>query len=205
MRAIGGWMLDTICRQIAAWQAAGLPTVSVALNLSAAQFRAPAGFVGEIMDTLARHGVAPGVLELEIDEATMVELVREHEGDLTQLARLGPRLVFDGFGMGQFALTQIGEYGFARLKIARRQVADAAVGRAGAAILRTVIGLAGELGIEVAASGVETAAELAVVTASGCPVAQGYHICPPVPAAEVEQLLRAGRIEPGEMAIISHG
>ena len=193
-------MLETVCRQLAAWNAAGLRPVTMALNLSAAQFRSDAGFVAEIMQTLGSHGLPPALLELEIDEATLAEIARDHAADLRRLGGLGPRLVFDGFEMGQFALTHIGAYGFVRLKIARRQVEEAALDRAGAAILRAVIALARALHIEVSAAGVETAAELAVLIESGCTVAQGYHICPPLPAGQIERLLRFGTIAPGEMA-----
>ena len=155
------------------------------------------GFGNEVAASLAHWNLPRGLLELEITEAALIEVARDHESELRRIAVLRQRLVFDGFGMGQFALTRINGYGFVRIKVARDLVGAARLDHAHGAVLRAVISLARDLDLQVVVTGIETAAELAFVRAAGGRLAQGYHICLPVPAGAAGELLRIGQIVPG--------
>ena len=199
IRALGAWVLNEVCRQLAAWRAEGTPEVPVAINLSPAQFNAPIGLGSEVSAQLERWNLPPGLLELEMAETGLIEVARDHDSELRRIGLLHLRLVFDGFGMGQFAITHINGYGFARIKMARHLLDGAPADHATAAVLRAVVGLAHDLDLQVVATGVETASELAFVKAAGCPMAQGYHICTPLPARRIGALRMDGTIVPGVM------
>ena len=197
MPAIGRWVLNTVCEQIASWRREGISVVRTAINLSPAQFRESMGFSQEVAKVLERWGVPPELIELELSEANLIETAREHGVDLQRVRLLGLNLVVDEFGTGSFSLHHISSFGFSRLKIAPRLIAGAADNSSTTALVRAALGLARELTVQVIAVGVETAAQLDFLTAAGCEMTQGYHICPPVPADKITALLREGRIVPG--------
>jgi len=194
--AVGRWALNAAIRQIGAWRAAGIPVVTVTINPSAAQIRAFPGFEQDLTEALARWQVPPELIGLQLSEAGLGATAREHAVDLKRLQTLGVQLVLDEFGAGWLSLDHVGMLGFSRLKIARRFVAGAVADQREAALMHAVIGLARALDIQVIADGVQNAAQLAFLAEAGCMVAQGCHLCPPLPADQIAPLLRAGRITP---------
>jgi diguanylate cyclase (GGDEF)-like protein/PAS domain S-box-containing protein len=191
---IGRWVIEQACRQIGAWRDQGIAGMSVAVNLSAAQFKLAPGLDRVIAESLARHRVAPDRLELELTESVLMETTQKHRQALERLRRLGVRLAIDDFGTGYSSLDYLRSFRVSHLKIDRRFVEGVTVNADDAKIVRATIGLAHELGMEVVAEGVETAAQRQFLISVGCKLAQGLCFGGPVPAGRMTELLREGAL-----------
>lgn len=185
--SIGEWVIDATCRQIAAWRAAGLPPLRVAVNLSARQFSARLPQL--ILSTLARHGVPPDALELEITESTLMSGAEEVVSMMRELGDAGIHLSLDDFGTGYSSLSYLKRLPIDALKIDRSFVQGIPADADDSAIARAVIGLAKNLRLSVIAEGVETAEQQAFLAAAGCDEIQGFHFSRPLPADEFAALL----------------
>jgi diguanylate cyclase (GGDEF)-like protein/PAS domain S-box-containing protein len=169
---VGNWAIGEACRQAAAWRAAGL-RLRIGVNLFSEQLRA-----GDLPDTveaaLACQSLPPEALELELTENIVL---RQEEGLLAPLRALRARgvgIAFDDFGTGFASLTTLKNVPLTRLKIDRGFMADLAEGTHDAAIVDAVLALGRNLGLDVIAEGVETAAQEAFLAAHGCAEGQGY-------------------------------
>jgi len=204
--AVGHWVMEAACKQAAAWHAAGLGLV-VSVNLSASQLRDGA-MVADLKRILRESGCEAAWLQFEITETSMVRDVESASVVLAKLRALGVRIAIDDFGTGFSSLSHLRHLPVDVLKIDKAFVADIAAeappGRArtavdaagGAAIASAVIGLARGLGLDVVAEGVEKRSQLAFLEKLGCNACQGYLLCPPLPAAELEKWLRERRTLP---------
>jgi len=185
---IGVWALNEACRHLAAWQRAGLSIVRVAVNVSLDQFIL-GDFTQTVREALARHGVPPEALTLEITES-----VFERESDtlhrqLMALHTLGVQLSLDDFGTGYSSLLYLQRYPFDEIKIDQgfvRRIRDDAYSRK---IVETVIGLAGALEATVVAEGIEEPAIGALLLQMGCRIGQGYYYSVPLAAEDFRWLL----------------
>jgi diguanylate cyclase (GGDEF)-like protein/PAS domain S-box-containing protein len=193
--AIGHWVMEAACRQARAWRDAGLGDITVCVNLSASQLRDSA-MLADLKRLLAKTGCEPGWLQFEITETSMVRDVEGASVMLAKLRTLGVRIAIDDFGTGFSSLSHLRHLPVDVLKIDKAFVADIDGVRArkrdngsGAAIVSAVIGLARGLGLDVVAEGVEKRAQLNFLAREGCDAAQGYLLCPPLPAAEFEAWL----------------
>ncbi|HEY2629631.1 MAG TPA: PAS domain-containing protein [Usitatibacter sp.] len=200
--AIGQWVMENACRQARAWRDTGLGDITIGINLSAGQLRDTA-MIADLKRILSRTGCEPGWLELEITETSMVRDVEGASVILAKLRALGVRIAIDDFGTGFSSLSHLRHLPVDVLKIDKAFVADIDSGRkknesaGGAAIVSAVIGLARGLGLKVVAEGVEKRSQLNFLTREGCHAAQGYLVCPPVAAPELEAwLLRHRRAKP---------
>ena len=189
--AIGEWVLDSACRQSLAWGAAGLPPVRIAVNISARQLYAD-HFVAQVHRILADTGVDPGSIELEITESVMMQNVQQMVERLAETKQLGLRIAIDDFGTGYSSLAYLKRLPIDCLKVDRSFVQDLLTDADDATITRAVIALAHSLRLEVVAEGVETEAQFEFLRDLGCDQIQGYLFSKPLPAAEVEELLRRG-------------
>jgi diguanylate cyclase (GGDEF)-like protein len=185
---IGAWALRTACAQNQAWQAAGLPPLTVAVNLSARQFLAP-DLPQAIQTALAESGLAAEWLELEITESLAMQDVATTIRTLALLRQAGVRCAIDDFGTGYSSLSYLKRLPLDKLKVDQSFVRDMATDTDDASIVRTIIELAHNLGIRVIAEGVENSRQLALLTGYGCDEAQGYLYGRPLPAAEFARLL----------------
>ena len=178
---IGRWVINEACRQLMEWRAAGhhVPTVSV--NLSATQFRSP-GLPGKIEDALARYGVPPSSLVLEITESTAMHDPDTSLAILQRLSALGVRISIDDFGTGYSSLLYLKRLPASELKIDRAFVRDLVPGGEDAAIVSAIIALGRTLNLSVIAEGVETESQQRLLTELGCTSLQGYHLGRPVDA-----------------------
>jgi diguanylate cyclase (GGDEF)-like protein/PAS domain S-box-containing protein len=192
--AIGKWVIEQACRQIGAWRRQGFApeasVLSVAVNLSAAQFRLAPTLDRVITDSLAKYGVDPGQLELELTESVLMETTQKHREALDRLRRIGLRLAIDDFGTGYSSLDYLRSFHVSRLKIDRRFVEGVTTNPDDATIVRATIGLAHALGIEAVAEGVETAEQRQFLLSAGCTLAQGNYFGKPLSAEGATELLR---------------
>ncbi|MDP2833561.1 MAG: EAL domain-containing protein [Pseudomonadota bacterium] len=188
---IGEGVLHEACRQSLAWQAAGLPAIVIAVNLSAVQFRR-AGLEDSLRDILTATGLSPHLLELELTESVVMNQADATVAILTRLHDLGVRLSIDDFGTGYSSLAYLKRFPIEKLKVDQSFIRDLAHDANDAAIVRSIVGLAHSLGIGVIAEGVETREQLDFLRHLGCEEAQGNYFCRPLPPAEIEPMLRDG-------------
>ncbi len=186
---LGRWVLQEACRQLAAWRDAGVPVVPVAVNLSARQFNGGT-LLDDVRQALARHGLAPALLELELTESTLMTDPGRATETLGRLHELGVGLAIDDFGTGYSSLAYLKRFPAQRVKIDRSFVRSLAQDPSDRAITAAVVALAHGLGLGVVAEGVENPAQLDVLRRLGCDELQGFLFGRPVPAAEAECRLR---------------
>jgi EAL domain-containing protein (putative c-di-GMP-specific phosphodiesterase class I) len=177
------------CRQIRDWRDQHIAVVGVAVNLSAAQFKMESSPDRVVAQCLARYHVTPDQLELELTETVLMETTQKYREAFDRLRRVGVRLAVDDFGTGYSSLDYLRSFPVSRLKIDRRFVAGVTTNPDDAKIVRAIIGLAHELGIEVLAEGVETEEQRQFLISAGCKLAQGNYSGEPMPAQRVTALL----------------
>ena len=168
--AIGEWVLRTACDTAAGWPG----SVRVAVNVSPIQFASPA-FPALVANALARSGLAPGRLELEITEGVFLDETVESDKQFKALKALGVRLALDDFGTGYSSLGYLRSAPFDKIKIDQSFVRGSATpGNRNAAIIAAIVTLARTMGMETTAEGVEVQDEIDLVRALGCSHIQGY-------------------------------
>lgn len=191
--ALMDWVLCAALGQVQAWVRAGLPALPVAVNLSARALRNArqrTAFCTRTQQVLCDAGVAPGLLELELElEYGPPDGGEEVLAALQVLRELGVRLAIDRFGSGCSSLHALKRWPVDRLKIDRSLVRKVATHREDAGIVDTVLALGRHLKFPVLAQGVETAAQLEKLRALGCAQAQGYYFSRPLPAREAQAWL----------------
>jgi diguanylate cyclase (GGDEF)-like protein/PAS domain S-box-containing protein len=187
---IGEWALRQACRQVRKWQEMGLAGLRLSLNCSARQFGDP-DFVASIAPVLRETAFAPDCLELELNE-TMMARHPEIRNQLHELRVQGVRITVDNFGTGTIPLMDLKDLEIDVLKIDREFIQHLPHRREDSAITSAIISLAHDLGIGVAAGGVETAEQLAYLKARDCTNVQGFIFSPPIPAEKFEQLMMSG-------------
>jgi diguanylate cyclase (GGDEF)-like protein len=196
---LGAWVLKTACLQNRKWQEAGLPTLRVAVNISAAQFKQK-NLVEFVSQVLHDTELDPQYLELEVTESVIMQNAEEAALLLEKLHAQGIHISIDDFGTGYSSLSCLKRFPLNKLKIDRSFVRDINTDPDDAAIVNSVIALAHTLRLGVVAEGVETPEQLAFLKALGCDEYQGYYRSQPLPADEFERLLRemaVGTLEVG--------
>jgi diguanylate cyclase (GGDEF)-like protein/PAS domain S-box-containing protein len=189
---IGKWALHAACAQARAWHDAGLPPVSVSVNLSPRQFRQK-DLAAMIAEVLAGTDLAAGRLGVELTEGTVMQDPDEAVAILHALAKMGIGISIDDFGTGYSSLGYLKRFPVHDLKIDRSFVRDLATDADDAAIVAATIGLAHSLDVAVVAEGVETSEQLGFLVSHGCDFAQGFLFSPPVPAEAFTAMLAEGR------------
>ena len=186
--AVGHWVLRTACRQLRDWQREGRKQLRIAVNVSARQLAEP-DFVQGVAEVLADTGLAPHCLELELTESAVMNDVAHAMAVMHALKKLGVKLAIDDFGTGYSSLAHLKRFEIDVLKIDQTFVRDLTVDPDDAAIVTTIIALAGNLGLEVISEGVETQEQLDFLRRHGCRQMQGYLFGRPLPAAGFLALL----------------
>lgn len=188
------YVLQAVCRQLGDWAKRGLLPAGcfVSVNASRRHF-AHVGFAGQVGAALAAHGVPFGHLKLEVTESVTTDAGPHAHAECEALAKLGVDLVVDDFGVGASSIASLQEFAFKGLKVDRSFVRHLDGGEKGKALVRATVELARALGLSETAEGVETEAQHAALLGLGCEFAQGYLYAKPLPVADAEAWLRAGK------------
>ncbi|MCG9095037.1 EAL domain-containing protein [Laribacter hongkongensis] len=201
---LGNWAIREACRQAMAWQRAGLPPLTVAVNLSGCQFQ-QSNFTAVVADALADTSLPPQYLELELTESIVMHDVEQVIATLTELKALGVQLSIDDFGTGYSSLNYLKRFPVDLLKIDQGFVRDVETDPSDAAIVRAIIALGKILNLRLIAEGVETQGQLDYLHAAGVDFIQGYYFSRPLPAEDMatylaQRLLPASPSEAGPPA-----
>nr|WP_233590023.1 EAL domain-containing protein [Acidovorax sp. FJL06] len=196
--ALGAWVIDTACRQIAQWTDAGMP-LRVAVNLSAQQLR-QTDLVEQIERSLALHGARPDLLEIEVTESEAMADPEQARRVLCSLQALGVCIALDDFGTGHSSLAYLKQLPISRIKIDREFVRPLLRTSADATLVQAIIVLAQTLGLHVVAEGVESAEQLRLLADFGCNAYQGWLFSRAVAPGHVVQLLQAAQAPLGTLA-----
>jgi diguanylate cyclase (GGDEF)-like protein/PAS domain S-box-containing protein len=186
---IGAWVLEEACRHAQSLRQAGWPELTMAVNLSAMQFRR-AGLIETVSGALERSGLPAHLLELELTESILLQDVENNLEMVRQLKSLGVRLSIDDFGTGYSSLSYLKRFAVDRLKIDRSFVRDISTDPDDAAIVRAVIQLARSLRLGIIAEGVETQEQLAFLREEGCDEMQGFLFSRPLLPHALKLFLR---------------
>ncbi|TAL42291.1 MAG: phosphodiesterase, partial [Methylovulum sp.] len=166
---LGAWVLESCCKQIRNWEKnglfQGLKTLSV--NISAIQFN-QANFVGTVLEMIDATEINPKHLEIEITEGALITHVEETRYKLEALKKAGIRIAIDDFGTGYSSLAYLKRFPIDVLKIDQSFIRDISTDSNDAVIIKTIIGMAKNLGLYVIAEGVETEAQLEFLNDEGC-------------------------------------
>ncbi len=185
---IGDWVLHEACRQNKAWQDAGLPPMTVCVNVSARQFR-ERNLVGRVVNALRDSGLEARYLELEVTESLIMQDIELAVATMNELQGLGVQISIDDFGTGYSSLSALKTFPVARLKIDKSFINDVADDENDQAVASAVISLGQKLNMRVIAEGVETDDQVAFLLKNNCDEMQGYHFSKPVSARDIENLL----------------
>jgi EAL domain-containing protein (putative c-di-GMP-specific phosphodiesterase class I) len=189
IKEVGAWALRRALGDLAAWRARGLPFERVAVNVSARQIQDP-NFAELVIESLAAAGLEGRNLEVEITEASIIADFRGANDALAQLPKHGVRIALDDFGTGYSSLAYLNELVFDTLKIDRAFVANLPADKS-VAIVKAIIAVAGTLGKQVVAEGIETESQYRKLASLGCDLGQGYLLCRPLEAPLLEAWMGA--------------
>ncbi len=188
---LGNWIIKEACRQLGEWQERTSTKLSVSVNLSAKQLLHPS-LIEEVRAVLKNTKLSSNQLKLEVTESTVMEHSERSMSVLSELAGLGVSLSTDDFGTGYSSLSYLQRFPFDRLKIDRSFVDEMGGNDKTAAIVKTILMLGENLGIEVVAEGIETDQQLESLMDLGCRLGQGFLFSRPISAEQVERLLSEG-------------
>jgi diguanylate cyclase (GGDEF)-like protein/PAS domain S-box-containing protein len=187
--ALGAAVLQLACRDLRDWAGAGLAPVPLSINISPRQLRDPQ-LAGGVAAALREHGLEPQWLSLEIREASLSLDDPASQHCLAQLKALGVGLILDDFGTGYASLANLKRFPFAQIKLDHALISDIVTDIDGAALSKTIISMAHNLGMKVVAEGVETEAQCDFLRRNMCDLIQGYFFAPPMAAADIGAMRR---------------
>lgn len=188
---LGNWITAQAARVCAQWP----EDVTVAVNLSPLQIRAPGAALG-IRNALREAKLDPHRLELEVTESLFIEDNHATAAFIEELAAEGVRFALDDFGTGYSSLGYINNFPFKKIKVDRSFVSGPNVGKKSEAIIRAVAEMGTQLGMEIVAEGLETIDQVQAVREAGCTLGQGYHFSRAVPDYLAAMLLAEEREGP---------
>jgi diguanylate cyclase (GGDEF)-like protein/PAS domain S-box-containing protein len=197
---IGNWVLREACKQARAWMDAGLPLGTMAVNISAMEFR-DRNFLEGAFTILKDTGLDPRSLELELTESVLMKRAESTESILKTLRARGVQLAVDDFGTGYSSLSYLRKFPIDALKIDQSFIRQITSAPDETTIVTAMISMGRSLKLRVVAEGVETQEELAFLQAHQCDEAQGYYFSRPVLPEQFASLLRTGI---PEAAVVVH-
>ena len=195
---IGEWVIREACRTAAQWQQCG-ERLQMAINVSAIQLRRKA-FVDTFADILAETGADPRLIEMEVTERVIVGGHEEAIAALTKLDAMKIRIAIDDFGTGYSGLSYLKQFPIHTVKIDQSFICDLTIDTEDEAIVRAIIAMSHSLGLNVVAEGVESAQQLAILSALGCDLVQGYYFNEPLSLEAANNLIanqKSALLQPG--------
>ncbi|MFH2134710.1 MAG: EAL domain-containing protein [Pseudomonadota bacterium] len=185
---IGDWVIEQACVMLRRWEMdAEMRHLVLSINVSPRQL-SQTWFVEKVKDTLESYGTRPSRLKLELTESFILDDVDDAIGKMQELRDIGIRFAMDDFGTGYSSLSYLKRLPLEQLKIDQSFVRDIATDKSNSVMVRTIINIANNFGLEIIAEGVETDDQLAFLRQFGCNRYQGYLFGKPVPLAEFERL-----------------
>ncbi|MBH8565264.1 EAL domain-containing response regulator [Nostoc sp. CENA67] len=182
------WVLQNVCKQIKSWHDAGIPYLTVTVNLSVMEFNQP-DFIDKIVEFININHLEPQYLEIELTESMIMQDVNSAIATMNELQSLGVSIAIDDFGTGYSSLIYLKNLPVNTLKIDRYFIHNVAQDYQKSAITKALIEMAHNLNMQVVAEGVETEAELSFLRENNCNAMQGFLFSLPLPAAEFENFL----------------
>jgi EAL domain-containing protein (putative c-di-GMP-specific phosphodiesterase class I) len=186
---IGRWVLEEACRQGVRWQRTSGQPLEINVNLSVRQLQEP-GFVADVVRVLSETGLPAHTLCLEITETFLADEDGDGAELLRELKRLGIRLAIDDFGTGYSSLSRLQDFPLDILKIPKPFVDHISLGMEHSALARAIADLAGNLGLEVVAEGIEASDQWDQLRRFACTFGQGYYFAKPLTPEGIDTLLR---------------
>ena len=176
---IGRWVLETAVQEARLWADAGHAGLYISINLSARQFR-EAGLANMIKTIMAKAGVNPAMIRLELTESTVMNDAEQAALTLHELHDIGCRLAIDDFGTGYSSLAYLKRFPIDVLKIDRAFVRDLETSHEDVPLIQAMVDMSRALGMSVVAEGIETQGQATLLQRLGCEFAQGYFFGRPV-------------------------
>ena len=186
---ISEWVIQSVVQQQRVWHRAGLAPATVSVNLSGLQFR-QRHFADRIKSLVYAEGGNPQDIELELTENVLMADAALTMATLEELNASGFRVTIDDFGTGYSSLAYLPQFRIDTLKINQAFVKDLKVGKTDSPIVRAMIGMGRALQLNIVAEGVETRDQLTFLRMQGCSAYQGYLFSKPVPASQIQPLMR---------------
>jgi EAL domain-containing protein (putative c-di-GMP-specific phosphodiesterase class I) len=188
IRQIDEWVLETACEQLRAWDAARLPPLRLAVNVSAGSFGHP-DFLAGVSQAVLATGISPKRLLIELTESAILRLGEDTERAMLALHKLGVGVAIDDFGTGYSSLAYLKLPAVAYLKIDRSFVTGLPTNGNDVAITEAMVAIARSLDLHTIAEGIETEAQHDFLLRAGCQEGQGFLYSRPLPPDEIERLL----------------
>ena len=186
---IGAWVLETACQQLQLWiESDSTSLLKLAVNVSARQFSQP-NFVNQVEALLHKYHFEPSRLKLELTESLVLVDVDDTIAKMNQLKQLGITFSMDDFGTGYSSLSYLKSLPLGQIKIDQSFVRDLVLDKSDELIVRTIIDMSNNFGLNVIAEGVETKEQVEILQRNGCNHYQGFYFGKPVPLKEFEALL----------------
>lgn len=185
---VGSWVLRAACEQVERWEQSGRTFPEVAVNITSAQLR-KTNFHKEVQRLIERHRLAPGQLNLELTEGSLVEDLESAVRIMRRLCELKVTLSIDDFGTGFSSLSYLSKMPVNVLKVDRSFVKGLPKSTDDRKLVRSIVSLGHDLGMKVVAEGVETERQLAFLSSVGCDQVQGFVLSPPLTVPELEHFL----------------
>jgi diguanylate cyclase (GGDEF)-like protein/PAS domain S-box-containing protein len=186
---LGNWVAGEACRQHQHWREAGLPPLSMAINVSAMQFRQQE-FASQMGKAIEESGMDPNCLQIELTESTVMDNIQQTIATLKQLRAMGIRVALDDFGTGYSSLGYLSSLPLDKLKIDQSFISMLDTNHSNQSIADTIIGLGRTLNLTVVGEGIESEEAMTYLRSHGCDQAQGFLFSKPLPASEFESWYR---------------
>jgi len=189
---VGGWVIETACKQISAWMKSDIGLMPVAVNVSALQFSED-DLEAKILRSISDNGLPGGLLELELTESTLMVNTDRAIETLQSLKNMGIQVSIDDFGTGYSSLAYLRRFKVDKVKIDIAFICDITTNPNDAALAAAIIKIAHSLELEVVAEGVELIEQLELLRHYGCDQVQGYLLGKPVSSVVAEAMVRNDR------------
>lgn len=186
--SIGDWVLETSISQFMEWKKRYDYDMILSVNISSIQYKRP-DFVTKVISTINKNDMKPEELELEITESVLIDDIRSVVEKMEELRDFGVRISIDDFGTGFSSLSYLKGLPADTLKVDKSFIDSILNDDSTRIITQTVIDMAGKLGYETVAEGVETEEQLELLKSLGCDIIQGYYFSKPVPDTGIEEIL----------------